>query len=516
MRLLRIEADNDFSLVEYTGRYTPKYAILSHTWGADHEEVVFRDFLEGTAKSRAGYKKLTFCGEQAAKHGLQFCWVDTCCIDKSSSTELAEAINSMFQWYQQAVVCFAYLADVSVDKETVDGLIIQHAWQFSVRQSKWFTRGWTLQELLAPAKVKFFSREGIAIGDKSSRVQEIHEITGIAVEPLNGGSLSSCSIDERMSWAKERETKREEDTAYCLLGIFDVYMPLIYGEGQRRALSRLRKEIWESSQDETLKYDLQHNVERHNRHSNRVLAEGSQSGKLGLGVPIKGSTRGLQKRVKKQRAPQDMRLPSQAMSGHVPIGAIVESNQRNCSTSIEVRAAVAVVNDNGAAPLYLAATKGHVEMVGLLLKKGADLAVSNNSGWTPLHSAANEGHVEVVELLLEKGADLAVPNSDGMTPVYSAATQGHIEVVRLLLDKGANLAVRKDNGWTPLNSAANNGHVKVVELLLKKGADPAVPNDSGWTPLHSAANNGHVEVAELLLEDGADGTAAASNVQTPQ
>ncbi|KAH7381555.1 hypothetical protein BKA66DRAFT_512449 [Pyrenochaeta sp. MPI-SDFR-AT-0127] len=285
MRLLRVEAENNFSLVEYTGRHTPQYAILSHTWGADHEEVTFKDFLEGTAKSKAGYRKLTFCGGQAAKHGLQFFWVDTCCIDKSSSTELAEAINSMFQWYQQAEMCFAFLTDVSIDEESADERTIQRAWESAVQQSKWFTRGWTLQELLAPVKVSFFSREGRAIGDKSSRVQELHQITGVAIEVLKGSPLSSCSVDERMAWAYGRETKREEDIAYCLLGIFDVYMPLIYGEGRKRALARLRKEIRESLLDESPTFDLQHDVEHHNRHRNQT----TYSSRHGIDFPSQAS-----------------------------------------------------------------------------------------------------------------------------------------------------------------------------------------------------------------------------------
>jgi hypothetical protein len=113
MRLLQVEADGAFSLSEYLGRDIPRYAILSHRWGTDHEEVTFRDFVEGTGKSKAGYRKLTFCGKQAANDGLRFFWIDTCCIDKTSSAELSEAINSMFRWYQHAEKCYVYLSDVS-------------------------------------------------------------------------------------------------------------------------------------------------------------------------------------------------------------------------------------------------------------------------------------------------------------------------------------------------------------------------------------------------------------------
>lgn len=241
MRLLRSREDGRFSLVERFGRNIPPYAILSHTWGTDEEEVSFKDLAEGKEKNRAGYRKLSFCGEQAVKDNLQFFWIDTCCIDKSSSAELSEAINSMFRWYQNAAKCYVYLSDVSTS-----GLASNDA---SFQKSRWFTRGWTLQELLAPTSTHFFSVEGNSLGDKDSLGQEIAEITGIAVSALQGRPLHQFSIEERMSWATKRETKREEDMAYSMLGIFDVYMSLIYGEGKKNALKRLQKKIKESSAD---------------------------------------------------------------------------------------------------------------------------------------------------------------------------------------------------------------------------------------------------------------------------
>jgi len=139
MRLLRLEDGGEFSLVEYAGSHIPRYAILSHTWGADHEEITFRDLTDGTGKNKAGYRKLIFCGKQAANDGLQFFWVDTCCIDKSSSAELTEAINSMFRWYQGATKCYVYLSDVSVGDDE-----FSRRWKPAFKKSKWFTRGWTL------------------------------------------------------------------------------------------------------------------------------------------------------------------------------------------------------------------------------------------------------------------------------------------------------------------------------------------------------------------------------------
>ena len=233
MRLLELKTNGEFSLTKYLINNIPPYAILSHTWGDDDEEVTFKDLVEGTGKSKAGYRKIQFCGEQAASDGLQYFWVDTCCIDKSNSAELSEAINSMFRWYRDAAKCYVYLSDVSINDYDQNDQFSQ-SWESAFRESRWFTRGWTLQELIAPASVEFFSREGKRLGDKKSLERQIHEITGIAVQALQGSPLSDFSVAERMSWAEKRETKRKEDKAYSLLGIFDIHMPLIYGEGRKK------------------------------------------------------------------------------------------------------------------------------------------------------------------------------------------------------------------------------------------------------------------------------------------
>lgn len=247
MRLLKVENGGNFSLVEYTGKNFPRYAILSHTWGPDNEEVTFDDLKGNTAAHKAGYDKIRFCGKEAARNDLQYFWVDSCCIDKSNSTELSEAINSMFRWYQRASRCYVYLSDVS-ESFNGDGRSSQ-GWELAFRRSRWFTRGWTLQELLAPSSVQFFSKEGKLLGSKQSLEQTIHEITGIEVAALRGTLLSEFGVDERLMWAAGRATKVEEDTIYSLLGLFDIHMPLIYGEGQPNALRRLRKEIEEARSD---------------------------------------------------------------------------------------------------------------------------------------------------------------------------------------------------------------------------------------------------------------------------
>jgi hypothetical protein len=254
MYLLQFGDDNDFSLVEYIGNSIPRYAILSHTWGSDNEEITFQDIKSGTGKGKAGYRKIRFCGTRAASDGLQHFWVDTCCIDKSSSAELHEAINSMFRWYQNAERCYVYLSDVSDGISSRDNEL-SRSWKPPFRESRWFTRGWTLQELIAPLSVEFFSKEGTCLGNKQSLEQTLHEVTGIALNALRGPSLSQFSKDERFAWAAERQTKREEDAAYCLLGIFGVFMPLIYGEGRKNALARLEEQIEKSSKDALLSLD---------------------------------------------------------------------------------------------------------------------------------------------------------------------------------------------------------------------------------------------------------------------
>jgi len=220
--------------------------------GSAYRRGQLQRYDEWYAKSKSGYDKIRFCGEQARHDGLQYFWIDTCCIDKSSSTELQEAINSMYRWYRDAAKCYVYLADVPRLALDADVNSSQLPWESSFRKSRWFTRGWTLQELVAPASVEFFSKEGEQLGNKRSLERYIHEVTGIPVKTLRGSSLSDFSVPERMSWAEKRETTRKEDKAYSLLGIFDVYMPLIYGEGRENAFKRLRDEIDKSSKGKSL------------------------------------------------------------------------------------------------------------------------------------------------------------------------------------------------------------------------------------------------------------------------
>lgn len=248
MRLLHRNSDGGLELTRFlrSEETHPKYAILSLTWLTDEEEVSFDDLIKGLAKTKpAGYSKIQFCAERAAKDGLDHFWVDTCCINKRSSEELQESIISMFSWYRNAVKCYVYLTDVST-QEALDVDMSKelppYSWELAFRHSRWFTRGWTLQELLAPSCVEFFSAQGRRLGDKESLEQWIHEITGIPIQALRGDPLDEFSIAERLSWQENRRTGRKEDKAYCLLGIFNIFMPHLYGEGDH-AFARLQAEL---------------------------------------------------------------------------------------------------------------------------------------------------------------------------------------------------------------------------------------------------------------------------------
>jgi len=281
---MRLLDTGTLELCEFQPGSIPEYAILSHTWG--DQEVLYDDARHGRDRLLAcgkvvGLDKLLKSTAEATKNGYQYLWNDTCCIDKSSSAELSEAINSMFAWYRDSEVCYAYLADFDSTKgETL-----------SSRPIRWFTRGWTLQELIAPLKVYFYDKNWVRFGDKWSLAAHLVAVTGInelvfrwhfdpihylAVygddntdlnqdhlprhspkSPCNfcrrdlNHVIESFRIATRMSWAASRETTRPEDMAYSLLGIFGVNMPMLYGEGER-AFLRLQQAILQTSTDQSI------------------------------------------------------------------------------------------------------------------------------------------------------------------------------------------------------------------------------------------------------------------------
>ncbi|KAK4667620.1 Vegetative incompatibility protein HET-E-1 [Podospora pseudopauciseta] len=184
MRLLERDDAGGIRLTkDLPSNRVPPYAVLSHTWGPEEEEVGYKDLEDGRAASKPGYDKIRFCADQAGRDGLKFFWVDTCCIDKSNSSELQEAINSIFRWYRNAAKCYVYLADVSTCKRDADGV---PSWTWAFQKCRWFARGWSLQELIAPTSVEFFSREKARIGGRNSLEQMIQSVTGIPLEALRG------------------------------------------------------------------------------------------------------------------------------------------------------------------------------------------------------------------------------------------------------------------------------------------------------------------------------------------
>ena len=243
---------------EFSDDDIPEYSILSHTWESE-QEVSFQQWEDRKTSDigqKSGFVKIESFRAQAARDGFEWVWVDTfvtlcfsspivlklpsCCIDKTSSAELTEAINAMFRWYQNATACYTYLADVETLHSSAE-----------LAASRWFTRGWTLQELIAPKDVRFYSKMWEYIDTKANMCDQISDITGIDQAILRGGDLETVSVARRMSWASRRKTSRVEDMAYCLLGIFDVNLPLIYGEGHK-AFQRLQEAIMLKTHDQSL------------------------------------------------------------------------------------------------------------------------------------------------------------------------------------------------------------------------------------------------------------------------
>ncbi|KAI5920724.1 heterokaryon incompatibility protein-domain-containing protein [Camillea tinctor] len=269
MRLLNVHTEK---LHQFFDANTPPYAILSHTWSSGgNDEVTFRDVnpdpcpwhtpptdadAEPAAVAARYRNKPTYvpkvhgCCRQALANGLEWIWIDTCCIDKSSSSELQESINSMYRWYERARVCYAYLADVDITTTTDVTSALQ--------QSRWFTRGWTLQELIAPEHIEFFDCAWRPLGERGTLTAAISARTRVGEKYLRSAAgrrvyvQQLAGVAEKMSWAAGRVTTRQEDIAYCLLGLFGVAMPMLYGEGGPRAFARLQEEIMRRSKDQSI------------------------------------------------------------------------------------------------------------------------------------------------------------------------------------------------------------------------------------------------------------------------
>lgn len=241
---IRFINTKDLNTKEFFGRDIPKYAILSHTWGDNEPTLQQWKTRRGRGATGDGVRKIHDACKQAAKQRYEWLWADTVCIDKTNHMELSEAINSMYQWYRNAQECYALLQDVS---------------DVNVKESKWFTRGWTLQELIAPKLVTFFNKNWQSLGTRTTHEEDICEATGIDGRHIKVANKkdewlsiqAEPTIATKMSWVARRNTTKPEDRAYCMLGIFSINMPPLYGEGGERAFIRLQEEITLTSNDQT-------------------------------------------------------------------------------------------------------------------------------------------------------------------------------------------------------------------------------------------------------------------------
>ncbi|RYP59385.1 hypothetical protein DL770_010212 [Monosporascus sp. CRB-9-2] len=481
MRLLHTKVSDTgvFEIQEFGDDEIPEYAILSHTW--DEGEVTFQD-MEGThARNKEGYEKVKMCCSLARDDGFDYVWMDTCCIDKTSSAELSEAINSMYLWYQNAKLCYAYLADVSSDT-------VNHPASFTdseFSRSKWFKRGWTLQELIAPPELIFLNRKWQKVGTKSTLQQDIFKTTGIPVGILSGSDdLETASVAQRMSWAANRETSRLEDLAYCLMGIFGVNMPLIYGEG-RRAFLRLQEEIMKISDDHSI-FAWKSKDDTHGG----LLATSPEAFKSSANI----------RRLTTARTSNDLKKYDHmfARAGeHLTVWLLYTATSAEEINRKDIQ---------GRTKLSYTAGEGDVEAVWLLLTRSEVQADSeDNFGRTPLSYAAANGHEAIVKLLLNTGkvgADWR--DNQNVTPLSYAAANGHDAIVKVLLDTGmVSPDSRGHSGRTALLYAAANGYEAIVKLLLNTGKVRAdTKDDDNRTPLSYAAEKGHEAIVKQLLNTG--------------
>ncbi|KAB8264580.1 ankyrin repeat-containing domain protein [Aspergillus pseudonomiae] len=550
MRLLNTTPSDtgNFIIEEFFGE-PPPYAILSHTW---HEmEVTFQDITNGVIDKK-GFKKVKDCCTFARADGYGYAWIDTCCIDKTSSAELSESLNSMYRWYQEAEVCYAYLADVPSKP---------------FAESRWFKRGWTLQELIAPSTVVFLDHEWNELGTRESLRDALSEITSIPAGILMGeDDVETASVAQRMSWAARRETTRIEDRAYCLMGIFGINMPPIYGEG-KNAFIRLQEEImkilddhsifaWRSDSEEENHGGLLATSPDAFRESANVVPynpfatiEGPLTvsskgihlelrfigiGHPGLGLAILHCT----ERERENRLIgiylQDSLLTMQQFKRRhcgrfqfLNLGDLKPSQYPLRRLCIKQRRPENRKMNKKGKPRNTepAVDDLHLQILESPLQACCDAETNwihtngiSGNGQTLLSYAAGKGDVSTLWLLLTRG-DVSAGGRDlsGRTPLSRAAERGHEAIVGLLLSRNDVDPDYEDaNGRTPLSYAAVSGHLVIAKLLLQSGKVYAESEDKyGRTPLSRAAEGGHEEMLRLLLGRGAELESKDKDHRTP-
>ncbi|KAK7992024.1 hypothetical protein PG988_000818 [Apiospora saccharicola] len=358
----------------------------------------------GTEDHKPGYCKILFCGAQARRDGLEYFWVDTCCIDKTSSAELTEAINSMYRYYEghgtqdqaeAGPVSYGAVPNYTGLSYTSRNYISRNlvtsgsytrpnfenlpavpssdlSWQSSFRRSRCFTRGWTLQELLAPSKVEFFTSNGRMIGDRQSLKNTIQSVTGIPLPAFQSGWQSAIPVHERIHWSNKRKTTRPEDKVYSLLGIVGVSMPVVYGEGEAEAFIRLCKEV----------------KQRYEKYKG-IVADSLNS---------KGESPTLYA----------------SENGHEAIVRIL----------LDAKASTEPTDDGGDSPLILAARAGHEPVVRLLLDRGAKIDAADRSGHSALYYASKGGHEKTAKLLQSPGKTGEPPQKGRRNGARRSGAQG--------------------------------------------------------------------------------------------
>lgn len=553
MRLLRTDR---LEIEEFGFGQIPEYAILSHRWG--EYELTLQDiqnciwakegFSNESAKIEA-FRKVQQCCLKAQSDSFRYVWVDSCCIDKTSSSELSEAINSMYLWYYKASKCYAYLADV----QSIS----------TFKKSEWFTRGWTLQELLAPSEVYFVNKDWKVLGTKTSLREEISDQTRIPASILSGAELETASIAQRMSWASYRKTSRIEDRAYSLMGIFGINMPLLYGEGER-AFIRLQEEIMRISDDHSLfawkSQDVRggllatspdafidsNNVVQYNPFGNpsgplTVSSRGvhlelrfTGRGRGGLGIAVLHCkerdgkdqplaiylrdttlTMELFERVWSEHFESiDLRRlrPSQypirkicIRMGRISMTSKTESSGIQSDVMNEIYDETLLNNfmplKKNFKKLSFPVRAGDQDFVWLLLTRDDIMADSKDKkGQTALCHAVINCH-EALTKMLSSRRDVNIENRDdeGRTPLLLAVRHGHEGIAKLLLERGADTEARDEYDETPLSHAIKNGYEGIVKLLVENGAEIKVRDKYGCTPLLLAAECNHATIVTLLL-----------------
>ncbi|KAK4466266.1 ankyrin repeat-containing domain protein [Cladorrhinum samala] len=542
---MRLLDTSTLELVTFVGHETPLYAILSHRWEAD--EVSLQDMIERTAARKAGYAKVLKACSIAASHGLKYIWIDTCCIDKISSAELSEAINSMYRWYQESAICYAFLSDVELNQSAGQDASLDARYP-TFRETCWLTRGWTLQELIAPSVVIFLDSAWKEIGTKTSLSKLLSDLTRIPQAVLVGdASPLTTSSAQRFSWASRRKTTRPEDIAYCLMGLFNVNMPILYGEGGQRAFVRLQEQIIKVSDDHTI-FAWEWPTSRcgFSRAPNGGLLASHPSAfdscqdmtmwDLGstrntLSYVISTSNKGIHLKVnfipgkhwkdvhiavlpcqRTANRAEWVGIPLRSMSSELEYFTRAESHplivQPLNVFEFEYRPADICIrhgsqSDRKQPAIVKAIESGDVSLAQMLLF----LEVKHGSmkyAEKALLAAADAGYSSVVEFLVASGANIETTNATGCTPLLLAAIAGHASVVDSLIDRGALVNARNRDGQTALMAAAEEGHDSVIRVLLSKGADLEAFDRTGMTPLLWAVVAEHLEAARILVLAGAN------------